>query len=104
MIISFYKLQISQIEALSKTVIISEIVAIDISEPNDPRIMWQSRRDWSDDRRWIVNVMNETIFIMKTTADSVASIDLYDANSGEHVKTFHHALISNGVTRLFGDF
>ena len=106
-------MQLSQIEAVSKTVIIlylwdrvaTEIVAIDISEPNDLKIIWQSDREWSDYLAWNMKVMNETIFIMRTTAaDDLTSIDLYDAKSGKHVEKFRHALFSNGCADLFGDF
>ena len=98
-------MQIEQIQAASKTVIIlqlvpsdgnsvtSEIVAIDISELNNLKVIWQLIHYLSD------NDAELTVFIMKN--GNPAFIDLYDAKSGNHTKTFHHTLISNDLLSSF---
>ena len=107
-------MQIEQIQAASKTVIIlqlvpsdgnsvtSEIVAIDISELNNLKVIWQLIHYLSDNDAefWDqINVVNETVFIMKNS--NPAFIDLYDAKSGNHTKTFHHTLLSNDLLSSF---
>ena len=78
-----------------------ESMAIGISEPNDLKIIWHIEK-WSA-HRWMVNIVNETMFIMKDTG-GVGSIDIYNPISGQLVQTFHHTLISTEVADLFGDF